>query len=291
MTEGVVYDLGYQPHQGERLGRAGAVRALYRDGLRRVLGLRRRARAKAFFWSLLAIAVLPATAFIALSVITGQMGVEGTQFFSHAQYFDLTGTIALLFVAAAAGELLVPDRASGVLQVYASRPLTANDYLLARAAALATVVVAFMELPHVVLFLGRAWISADGFGSYLAGHGAELGKTALATFVYFAALAPLAFLFAAFAKRTALAAGAFIGVMAISSPATRALVVEAGFEPFGLLALQQHPAVVKNWILGASSRDLVPRLAGYDPWVSLVAIGAVALAAGILVVRRYRRPV
>ncbi len=46
MTEGVVYDLGYRPHEGERLGRAGAVRALYRDGLRRVLGLRRRARAK-----------------------------------------------------------------------------------------------------------------------------------------------------------------------------------------------------------------------------------------------------
>jgi len=291
MTEGVVYDLGYRPHEGERLGRAGAVRALYRDGLRRVLGLRRRARAKVFFWGLLAIAVLPATAFIGLSVITGEMGLEGGDFFSHAQYFDLTGTIALLFVAAAAGELLVPDRANGVLQVYASRPLTTNDYLLGRAAALATVVFAFMEVPHVVLFLGRAWISADGFGSYLAGHGAELGKTALATIVYFAALAPLAFLFAAFAKRPALAAGAFIGVMAVSTPATRALVAEAGFDPFGLLALQQHPVVVKDWILGVTSHDLVPQIAGYDPWVSLVAIGVVALAAGFLVVRRYRRPV
>jgi len=291
MTEGVVYDLGYRPHEGERLGRAGALRALYRDGLRRVLGLRRRARAKVLPWGLLAIAVLPATAFIGLSVITGQMGLEGAEFFSHAQYFDLTGTIALLFVAAAAGELLVPDRANGVLQVYASRPLTTNDYLLGRAAALATVVFAFMEVPHVVLFFGRAWISADGFGSYLAGHGAELGKTALATIVYFAALAPLAFLFAAFAKRPALAAGAFIGVMAVSTPATRALVAEAGFDPFGLLALQQHPVVVKDWILGVTSHDLVPQIAGYDPWVSLVAIGVVALAAGFLVVRRYRRSV
>jgi ElaB/YqjD/DUF883 family membrane-anchored ribosome-binding protein len=35
----------------------------------------------------------------------------------------------------------------------------------------------------------------------------------------------------------------------------------------------------------------VPQHAGYDPWVSLVVIAAVALVAGYLVVRRYRRPV
>jgi len=291
MTEGVVYDLGYRPHEGERLGRAGALRALYRDGLRRVLGLRRRARAKIWPWGLLGIAVLPAAAFIGLSVITGQFGVDEVQFFSHAQYFDLTGTIAMLFIAAAAGELLVPDRANGVLQVYASRPLAPGDYLLGRAAALATVVFGFMEAPHIVLFLGRAWVSSDGFGSYLAGRAPELGRTALATLVYLAALAPLAFLFAAFAKRPALAAGAFIGVMAVSTPATRALVEEAGFEQFGLLALQQHPLVVKDWILGASTSSAVPRQAGFEPWVSLVVIGVLALASGFLVVRRYRRPV
>jgi ABC-2 type transport system permease protein len=291
MTEGVVYDLGYRPHEGVRLGRVGALRALYRDGLRRVLGLRRRARAKVLPWSLLGIAVLPAAAFIGFSVITGEYGIDEYAFFSHAQYFDLTGTIALLFVAIAAGELLVPDRANGVLQVYASRPITSNDYLLGRAAALGTVVFAFMEAPHLVLFLGRAWVSADGFGSYLGDHAAELAKTALATLVYFAALAPLAFLFAGFAKRPALAAGAFIGVMAVSTPATQALVVEAGFDQFGLLALQQHPVVVKDWILGSVSGDLVPRLAGYEPWVSLVVIAVVAAVAGFMVVRRYRRTV
>jgi ABC-2 type transport system permease protein len=291
MTEGVIYDLGYRPHEGPRLGRPGAMRALYRDGLRRVLGLRRRARSKVLPWGLLAIAVLPATAFIGLSVITGSMRVEDVEFFSHAQYFDLTGTIALLFTAVAAGELLVPDRVNGVLQVYASRPLTANDYLLGRAAALGTVVFAFMEFPHIVLFLGRAWVSSDGFGSYVADHAAELGKTAVATLVYFLALAPLAFLFAAYAKRPALAAGMFIGVMVISTPASHALVEQAGLHPFGLLALQQHPVVVKDWILGAPpSTFLVPHLAGYQPWVSLAVIGLEALVAGWMVVRRYRRP-
>lgn len=291
MSEGVVYDLGYRPHEGERLGRSGAVRALFKDGLRRMMGLRRRARAKVGPWSLLAIAVLPAVAFIGLSVFTRQMGIEEVEFFSHAQYFDLTGTIALLFIAFSAGELLVPDRAYGVLQVYASRPLTPGDYLLGRAAALATVVLAFMEFPHLVLFLGRAWVSDDGFGSYLAANAEVLWQTALACLVYFAGLAPLAFLFAAYSKRPALAAGAFVGTMLVLTPATHALVVEAGFSPFGLFALQHHPAVIKDWIMGTVNRQLVPARAGFDPWVSLVVIAVVALAAGWMVARRYRRPV
>lgn len=291
MSEGVVYDLGYRPHEGERLGRSGAVRALYRDGLRRVLGLRRRARAKALPWGLLGIAVIPAVALIGLAVFTRQVGAEEVELFSHAGYFDLTGTIALLFVALAAGELLVPDRANGVLQVYASRPLTPGDYLAGRAAALATVVFAFMELPHLVLFLGRAWVSNEGFGSYAAGHAEVLWQTAVACVVYIAGLAPLAFLFAAYSRRPAIAAGAFIGVMALLSPATEALVVQAGLKPFGLFALQHHPRVVKDWIMGVTSHRLVPQRAGYDPWVSLAVVVGVALVAGWMVMRRYRRPV
>ncbi|HSQ37134.1 MAG TPA: hypothetical protein VLS92_04490 [Acidimicrobiia bacterium] len=291
MAEGVVYDLGYRPHEGERLGRAGALSALYRDGLRRVLGLRRRARAKVLPWGLLAAAVIPATFFVGINVFTREIGVEDVDFFSHAQYFDLTGTIALLFIALAAGELLVPDRAHGVLQVYASRPLTTNDYLAGRAAALATVVFAFMYFPHLVLFFGRAWVSDDGFGSYVTGHWGDLWQTAVASLVYFAALAPLAFLFAAYSKRPALGAGAFIGVMALSTPATSALVVGAGFDFFGLFALQQHPVVVKDWMMGVRSAHLVPQEAGFDPWASLAVIFVVALLAAVLVMRRYRRPV
>lgn len=291
MAEGVVYDLGYRRHEGPRLGRPGALRTLYRDGLRRVLGLRRRARSKVIPWGLLAIAVLPATAFIGVAVLTRQFGAEDVTFFSHADYFDLTGTIALLFVAVAAGELLVPDRVNGVLQVYASRPLTSDDYLLGRAAALATVVFSFMYIPHLVLFFGRAWVSDDGFGSYVAGNWGDLWQTAVASLVYFAALAPLAFLLAAYARRAAIAAGVFIGIMALSSPATRALVVDAGFDPFGLFALQQHPVVVKDWLMGVPSVHLVPQRAGFEPWVSLLVIAVVAVVSAVMVTRRYRRPV
>ena len=107
MTEGVIFDLGYQPHEGKRLGRSGAVRALYRDGLRRVLGLRRRARSKILPALLLSIALLPAILFVGIGVLFAGADFETDSFFSHAEYFEYSGWIALILSALAAGELLV----------------------------------------------------------------------------------------------------------------------------------------------------------------------------------------
>jgi ABC-2 type transport system permease protein len=289
MAEGVVFDLGYRPHDGPRLGRAGARRALFGDGLRRVFGIRRRARRKALPFVLVAIALLPAMFFVAVGVVAGELD-PGATFFGHAQYFDLTGTVALLFVALAAGELLVPDRIHGTLAVYASRPLTTSDYLVGRAAALAAVVFSFLWLPHLVLYLGRAWVSPAGFGSYAADHLADLWETAAASAVYLAALAPLAFVLATLSRTVSVSAGAFLAVVTISGPTTGALV-DADFRFLGAFALQHHPGYVKDWILGTATRAWVPERAGFDPALSLTIIAAVAVASAALVAVRYRRAV
>jgi len=288
VTEGVIFDLGYHPHEGERLGRAGAVRALYRDGLRRVLGLRRRARSKVLPVLLLSIAVLPALFFVGIGVFTKQFDLEDVEFFTHAQYFGMTSAIAMIFTALAAGELLVPDRTFGTLAVYASRPLTFEDYLAGRAASLITVVFGFMYLPQLVLFFGRAWVSDQGFGSYVAGNLDTLWRTAAASAVYFVAFAPLAFAIAAYSRRASFAAGTFIGLMVISSPVSQALV-EAGFKPSGLLSLQHHPGYVRDWIMGESTNRWIPERAGYGPVSSLIVILALTALTVFLVVRRYRR--
>jgi ABC-2 type transport system permease protein len=201
VAEGVVFDLGYRPHDGPRLGRKGARRALYRDGLRRVLGLRRKARRKVFPFALLGGALLPALFFVAFGIVAGEFDA-GATLFGHPDYFDLTGSMALIFTALAAGELLIPDRVNGTLAIYASRPLTTIDYLSGRALSLASVVIGFLWLPHLVLHLGRAWVSDQGFGSYITGNLDVLATTAVASVVYFIALAPLAFLVATFATRT-----------------------------------------------------------------------------------------
>ena len=285
MTEGVVFDLGWRPHDGPRLGRAGARRALYKDGLRRVLGLRRKARRKVFPFTLMAIALLPSLFFVAFGVIAGEFDPTAT-LFGHSQYFDLTGALVLIFTALASSELLVPDRVNGTLAVYASRPLTVGDYVLMRSASLATVVFGFLWLPHVVLFLGRAWV--NGFSSYVTDNAAILWETALASVVYFAAFAPLGFLVAAFSKRTSLAAGVFLGVITISSAATRGLI-EAGFDFMGLFAFQHHPGFVKDWIMDSSTHSWIPEDAGFDASVSLLVIVVVALLSGMTVLARQRR--
>lgn len=285
MAEGVVFDLGWRPHDGPRLGRAGARRAIYRDGLRRVLGLRRRARRKVFPIAMLSIAILPSLFFVALSVIAGEFDASAT-FFGHSEYFDLTGALVLIFTALAASELLIPDRVNGTLSVYASRPLTTADYVSMRAASLATVVFGFLWLPHVVLFLGRAWV--EGFGSYVTENFEVLWQTALASAVYFLAFAPLAFLVAAFSKRSSLASGVFLGVVTISSAATRGLI-EAGIDFMGLFAFQHHPGYVKDWIMGSDTHQWIPEDAGFDPAVSLLVVVVVAALSSIAVLARQKR--
>ena len=64
---GVVYDLGYQPYEGQRLGRGGAIKAMIKDGLRRTFGIRRKARKKVYPWGLVSLAFLPAAVFVGLS--------------------------------------------------------------------------------------------------------------------------------------------------------------------------------------------------------------------------------
>ncbi len=116
-----------------------------------------------------------------------------------------------------------------------------------------------------------------------------LWKTALVSLVYFAAYTSIGFLVAAFAKRTAVAAGVYLGIVMLSS-ATESLV-DAGYDVFGLGAVLEHPGYVKDWILGATTGPWVPEEAGMEPVMSLVVIVATAVAAGLVVVGRYRRAV
>lgn len=285
MAEGVVFDLGYRPHEGDRLGRGGAVRALYRDGVRKVFGIRRRARRKILPAILIGIAVLPALFFVAFGVLAGELG--GDAFFDHPQYFDMTGSISLIFCALAASELIIPDRVNGTMAVYASRPLTVIDYLGARAASMAAVVFGFVWFPHLVLLIGRAWTSADGFGNYLTGHFDVLWQTALASLVYIVAYGSLAFVVAVYSTRAALAVFAFLMSVFVLGATTHALV-DAGYKVAGFFAVQDHPGYVKDWIMGAGTSGWVPARAGIEPLTSLLVILGIATVATVATVRRYR---
>ena len=285
---GVVFDLGYQPYDGERFGRKGATRAVYRDGLRRVVGLRRKARRKILPVLLAVVALAPAAFFVAFGFLTGDLIEDDENFFGAAEYFSFNATVTLLFVALAASELLLPDRTSGTLAVYASRPLRVVDYLGARAASLATVVFGFLIIPQLLLIIGNAAVSSDGFLDSIIDDLDLMWQVALVSVVYLVAFAPLAFLISSFAAKQSFAAGIFLAIMFIISGVTRGLV-EAEFDVFGLLSINHHPRYVADWILDVNSRQWIPEQAGFEPWASLLVIVAIALGSVIVVLRRYRR--
>ncbi|MFQ5516921.1 MAG: ABC transporter permease [Acidimicrobiia bacterium] len=285
-TEGQVFDLGYRRYDGPRLGRVATTLAVVRDGVRRVLGLRRRARRKVLPWSLIVVAFMPSIVFLAFALIAGEL-VEG-EIFGHDTYFDLTQRISLLFVALAAGELLVPDRTYGTLQVYSSRPVSADEYLAARFGAMGAAVAVIMLVPQVFLFVGSGLLASDGFLNHVSSEWTVLPQVLAVTSVYLLAHGPPALAIASITPRASVAAAVFAGVMLLSSGITTGLVDEAGVSAAGLAAFEQHPRYVAEWIFGSHNHVWIPQRAGYDPWVSLAVIGGVAVVCVLFLRARYR---
>ncbi len=152
---GVIYDIGYQHYDGPRLGRAGAVRALYVEGVRSIFGIGRGGKAKIPPVALVAMMVIPALVQSAVAGLAGNM----IQLFSHATYFRTTVWLFGLFCAFQTPELITSDTQSRVLALYFSRAVRRSDYVLARVAALATSLFVVALLPHMVLLAGT-WMSA-----------------------------------------------------------------------------------------------------------------------------------
>ncbi len=294
MTErGVVYDLGYAPHEGPRLGRAGAVVATIKDGVRRVLGLRRRARKKILPWLLIAIALIPAIVFVGLAFFLETFAPDAdSPFGGHADYYNLAGPVMILFTALAAPELLIPDREEGVLAVYSSRPMTPRDYLLAKGSALAIVIAGFLVVPQILMYVGFAAIDQDGFAATLIGEWQSLWAILVTSVAFLVSYGSMALIVAVYARRLAPATGVILGVLAGSTPIAVGLAETASFagSRYGaLLAVAQHPFVIKDWAFGESGAEYIATSQGFGPGTLAILLGVLAVAAGWLAIRRYQR--
>ncbi len=291
-NRGVVYDLGYTPYEGDHLGRRGAIRSTYRDGIYRVLGIKRRARKKILPWTLAAFAVLPAIVFVGFAFLLTTFSPDAeSPFGSHADYFELTGTVVLLFVALAAPELLIPDRREGVLSIYSSRPLLPDDYVGARFVSLLTVIAGFMLIPQVLMYVGFAALDANGVFSTLWSNAGDIPRILASTAVYAVAYAPIALLVATIANRKSAATGVFLGGLLMGTILSAALIEATALEGrryAAMLSVGELPTHVNDWIWGTAS--IAPMAeAGFDPWVSLVVMAGIAAVATGIVVWRYRR--
>ena len=291
MTDQVIYDRGYRTYDGERTGPGGARKAVYKDGIRRVLGLGRKAREKVYPWAMISIAIGMAAIIIGVHWFIGDLAeslAEGVP--SYGELFDLYSWIGLLFIAFAAPWLLIPDRTRGVLSVYFSRPLTVDGYLTSKVAAFATVVGGIYLVPQLVLHLGLGLISDDGFLTYMGDNIDVLWKVPVITLSFVAMHGALAFLLSAVINRPGVASAAFLGVL-IPGRFIAAQISEASFPVArwtSLLAFDHLPRIIRDDLF----RDTVTYPAeavGFDGWTAAAVIAVAVVVSAIIVRARYRR--
>ena len=291
MTDQVIYDRGYRTYEGERAGPSGARKAVYKEGIRRVLGLGRKAREKIYPWMMIAIAVAMAAIVIGVHWFIGDLAEsleEGVP--SYGELFDLYSWIGLLFIAFAGPWLLIPDRTRGVLSVYFSRPLTVDGYLTSKIGAFATVVGAIYMVPQLVLHLGLGLISSDGFLTYMGDNLDVLWKVPVTTLAFIGIHGALAFLLSAFINRPGIASTAFLGVL-IPGRFIATQISEATFPGArwtSLLAFDHLPRIIRDDLF----RDTVTYPAeavGFGGWPAAAVIAIAAVISALFVRQRYRR--
>ena len=292
-ADGRVYDLGYSPHEGVRLGQRAAFRAMFIDGSRRVLGLRRKALTKVLPWGLIGAAIVPAAWVVALTtVVTGFTLEDAGPFGDPAAFFDVIGMLAMFFVALTAPTLLIPDRQNGVLAIYASRPVRAVDYVFARAATLVALTSLFILIPHAILYFGISSLHVDGFLAGLIENGKQVPEILGTTAAYVLAYGAPAFLVSVFVRRVPIAIGVFVFIMFLSGslveamPRATELLIFKVLAPF---ALFWNPLSVRAWLFDQEGAEYALGRVGLEPWIGAVAIVLIAAVTAIVAHRRYRR--
>jgi ABC-2 type transport system permease protein len=292
VSEGAVYDLGYEPFEGERRGRKGAWTAVWMDGLRRILGIRRKARRKIMPWLLVAMALVPPILGVGVAFILPGSASGGVDLASqNSEFFALGGTITMLFTALAAPELLIPDRKDGVLSMLSSRPLTSTDYVSARFASLLTVVGAFLLLPQLVLFIGQAGTDPDGLVRGIVNAADTLPKILVVSAIYVIAYVPLGFAVSSLSDRKAIAASVYLaGILALTAFAEAIVrnAVFAGGRWLALISPINTADTANAWVFGKSTSGSLLDAAGIDPVIGVLALVVGAAAATALSLQRYR---
>lgn len=291
MSDAVIYDRGYRAYEGELTGRSGTRRAVVADGIRRILGLRRKARRKVLPWGLLAIGVIMAAVFIGVQYVAGSISAaiaEGLP--SYPELFDVYSRVSLLFLAVTVPELLGPDRAQGVLSVYFSRPMTVFDYLGSKAVAYLLMASSIYLIPQLAFHLGRAGLSGDGFLSYLGSNLDILWKILAVTLTFVVVHGGVLALVSSYIDRTPFAAATFLGVL-IAGGSLATTISEAAFPGArwaALLAFDGHARTIRDWVFDSDLSNNAPEAAGFSPWVSVVSVAAIGAIGAVWTYRRYR---
>ena len=220
-TLAAIHDLGYSPYRGPRGGRGAAVRALYAHGLRRTLGIGRGRTPKVIVFTLLALIYSLPTIQLGLAALPA----AATTPLNLADYHVQTQVVVALLVASASADLVGSDRRDGVLPLYFARPLARDDYVHARIAALATLVLIATVPANALLFTANAVAAPDG-AEWLRANAGDLPRSLAASALAAGALGSMGVLIGSYAKRRSIALAAFIVVLTVPVVGVGLIVAE-----------------------------------------------------------------
>jgi ABC-2 type transport system permease protein len=285
---GIIYDIGYQHYDGERLGRWNAARTIFGHGLRTLFGIGRGEKAKLLPFGLLVLAILPAIMQSWVAAVLGDMA----RLIWYDNYFDQISIILLLFCAAQAPELVSTDQHNRVLPLYFVRPIHRSDYALGKYAALVAALLIIGLAGQLVLFAGRVFAAEELLVGWRAERGALppiLGVTLAGALL----LAPLTLAVAAHVRARALATAAIFAAFLVSAALPPLLVQALGPEQ-GRYAFLLNPILVVNgtshWLFDteAQRRSMLATANLPFHYYAIAAMAGAALFAALLV-NRYRR--
>jgi ABC-2 type transport system permease protein len=289
---GAVYDRGYRPYDGARGGRGAAAFALYKASIRRALGIRRSWRQKVAPFVLLGVFTIPAIVNVGIGYVTRNESIlNRVQIITYHDYVGVSSAL-LLFVALVAPDVVCPDRRQHVLPLMFARPLTGVDYVVAKVAAIASILFAFSFLPQVVLFVGNMFVSNSAF-DYFTRHLDVVWKVPLSVAVLALYYAVIGVAVASLTNRRIVAGASVIGLFLITSISSGILVGDnfkfdggSGAAVINVLAL---PLYLRDLVFFGHVGPASPLNGVANGGVLAVATYAAVLLVGIgVLLRRYR---
>ena len=283
---GVIHDIGYRRYDGARLGRGYVLGSLYLQSLRSTFGLGRSARTKVLPILLLIATVLPALIVVAVEVYTKQKA----QLLSYNRYAMFLIPVIGIFVAAQAPQLISRDLRFRTVTLYFSRPLTREDYVLAKFGALTSALFVLLSAPILVLSVGGMLAKFGLWQQTKNLLAAELGAL-----VFALVLAGVSAVLASATTRRGMGVAVIITVLSVSY--TAAVAVQGIAQAYGNLNLAGYLGLFSPFTLAdgvqialvnaPTSTPAPPPGTGGETIFVLVAVGLVAGCYGLLL-QRYR---
>lgn len=281
MTDAQILDRGYRKYEGERAGVGGAVRSVAWHTVRSILGLGRKGRHKVFPIVVLVVAFVPSVAFLAISILIGDIGDIRPEYW---EFFGFSFTAALVFTALVAPEAIVRDRRDGMYSLYLSTPLTRPTYLAAKVIAVVGTLSIIVVGPAMFAFLGYTvqGQGPDGFPAWLGVAGRIIAAGSSISLVYTA----VSLAASSVTDRRAFASVAVILLMLGLSIAVAVMVDGAGMaDELRLLDPLQLPGEIPARMFG----DTTFEYEDVSTWaVALANLGWFVAGAGVVAVR-YRK--